>query len=413
MEPMNVFLTTHRPEFKSFIDDVCDISSERATSAIPPSYATPITILGRLPGTSKEGFPSLPYLIDQARECASLVDVWLEARHGVDNGIDWSSELQRFDDLCEASRDKAKDCLLRAEQVERPSGTHGPKWEDLVEQMERRGRFKASNGANSSPNTPVGEGCTTSHTGTANSSVSSIADSYFQPVHHPSHSSPAASRFAMTRSPVSPHSPLSADEPTTSEETGSETTDTPPGSSSGTWDPGVLSNLHSNKSPPTASDIDNSELDVENNSDILGSSIYSLAPVKTKRDSTTTNKTITPRKPATPINMRWRHHQEKGPSSAYSLRRTSERADGGQGSGGGKGRNAREVQDREGTSEEEAGRSMYRLKTESQHAVVESTSRRATKSPVERRDGKGVFGGGLFARKKGRDREKDREKEEG
>ena len=407
-----MFLTTHRPEFKSFIDDVCDISSERATSAIPPSYATPITILNRLPGTSKEGFPSLPYLIDQARECASLVDVWLEARHGVDNGADWSAELQRFDDLCEASRDKSKECLLRAEQAERPSGTHGPKWEELVEQMERRGRLKPSNGANSSPNTPGGEAGTTSHTGTANSSVSSIADSYFQQVHHPSHVSPAASRLAMTRSPVSPHSPLSADEPTTSEETGSETTDTPPGSSSGIWDPGVVSNLHSNKSPPTASDIEGSDLDIENNSDILGSSVYSLAPVKTKRDSTTTNKTITPRKPATPINRRWRHHQEKGPSSAYSLRRANERADASQASSGNKSKNTREVKGQDLTSEEETGRSIYRLKTDSQHAVGESTGvRSSTKSPIERRDGKGVFGGGLFARKKGRERERERERE--
>ena len=408
MEPMNVFLTTHRPEFKSFIDDICDISSERATSAIPPSYATPITILGRLPGTSKEGFPSLPYLIDQARECASLVDVWLDARHEVDSGIEWSTELQKFNDLCEASHEKSKQCLTRAEQAERPSGTLEPKWEELVEQMERKARFRELNGGNSSPNTPAGEGGDGSRTGTANSSTSSITDSYFRRSHHPSRSSPAASRLAMTRSPVSPHSPLSADDPTTSEETGSETTDTPPGSSSGTWDPGVVPALNDNKLPPTASDIDDSDLDIENNSDILGSSIYSLTPPKSKRDSSATNKTITPTKPITPINSRWRHHQEKGPRSAYSLRRANERADISQAVGGSKGRGSRDSKRREKTPEGGKGRSMYRLKTESQHAIGETTgSGRTPKSPPDRKDGKGVFGGSLFNRKKGRDRDRE------
>ena len=394
MEPMNVFLTTHRPEFKSFIDEVCNISSERATSAIPPSYATPITILGRLPGTSKEGFPSLPYLIDQARECASLVDVWLDARHEIDSGVEWSAELTKFDELCEQSREKSKQCLMRAEQAERPSGTLEPKWEELVEQMDRKARLKETSGGHSSPITPAGEGGSGSRT--INSSSSSVADSYFQRNHYPLHGSRAASRLGLARSPVSPRSPVSADEPSTSEElTGSETTDTPPGSSSGVWDPGVAP-VQSSKLPPTASDIDDSDLDIENNSDILGSSIYSITPPKSKRDSVATNKTITPTKPVTPINSKWRHHQEKGSRSAYSLRRASERADISTSVVGNKAK-------RSGTQEAEK---MYNLKSDSHYAVGEGGSHAGQpKSPGEKRE-KSVFGGHLF-RKKGREKERD------
>ena len=142
MEPMNAFLTSHRQEFKAYVDEICSISADHRTSTIPPSYATPITILGRLPGTSREGFPSLPYLIDQAKECAGLVDAWLDSRKEIDNIVSMSEELKTFDDLCEASREKSKQCLTRAEQAERPSGTLEPKWEELVEQMDRKARFK-------------------------------------------------------------------------------------------------------------------------------------------------------------------------------------------------------------------------------------------------------------------------------
>ena len=397
MEPMNVFLTTHRPGFKAFVDEICDISSERATSAIPPSYATPITILGRLPGTSREGFPSLPYLVDQARECANLVDVWLDARHTVDSGVEWSDELQQFDDLCEASREKSKQCLTRAEQAERPSGTLEPKWQELVEQMERKARFRETNGQ-SSPNTPVGEG---SGTQTVNSSASSLADSYFYRSHHHSCSSPATSRLAMTRSPVSPRSPLSPDEPTT-EDSGSMTTDTPPGSSSSVWDPGVsvppLENL-----PPTPSEIDDPELGIENNSDIVGSSIYSLTPPKSKRDSSATTKTITA---STPVRRSSPVHR-KGSRNTYGLRHSSERVDISKVIN-----KVNKASSTEGpraqipTPTSHTMRSLYRLKTETHSQQALAAGGSVPKSPTEKRDGRGVFGGGLF-RKKGREKERE------
>lgn len=150
---MNAFLATHRTEFKAFIDTTCDFSPDRGTSAIPPSYATPITILGRLPATSKEGFPSLPYLIDQARECAALVGLWLDGKQdppsnqstvgGGQSGT--SEEVARFDKLCTALMQRTRDCLSQAEQAERPSGVLEVKWEELVEQMDKKARLRAAN----------------------------------------------------------------------------------------------------------------------------------------------------------------------------------------------------------------------------------------------------------------------------
>lgn len=114
MEPMNRFLGSHRQSLKDFIDDFCSIPAERLLHPIPASYSTPITILGRLPPTSREGFPSLPYLIDHARNFAALIKLWLDGTpeylHSTLNG-----DLLEFHKQCISLQRRASDCLQRAE----------------------------------------------------------------------------------------------------------------------------------------------------------------------------------------------------------------------------------------------------------------------------------------------------------
>lgn len=77
MEPMNRFLNVQRPRFREYIDQVCDVTpSEREARTFHASYRTPMTILSRLGATAREGFPSLPFLVDQARNYAGLVKLW-------------------------------------------------------------------------------------------------------------------------------------------------------------------------------------------------------------------------------------------------------------------------------------------------------------------------------------------------
>ena len=77
MDPMNIFISSSKTEFRSFIDQICSVPLKAPAKAVSPSYATPIQMLGRLPATSREGFPSLPYLIDSAQRFANLVSLWL------------------------------------------------------------------------------------------------------------------------------------------------------------------------------------------------------------------------------------------------------------------------------------------------------------------------------------------------
>jgi len=136
MEPMNRFLTGHRQGVKDFIDSVCAIPAERNSFALPASYSTPITILARLPPTSREGFPSLPYLIDHARNFAALVKLWLDATAQYMEQQSLEGELLEFNRLCISLQRRTDDCITKAESGDRNIDTLSLQWEDIVENLE-------------------------------------------------------------------------------------------------------------------------------------------------------------------------------------------------------------------------------------------------------------------------------------
>lgn len=172
MEPMNAFLTQHRDSFKSFIDEVChvpthlttatNLNSAAASSGNPIgivgaethlSYTTPMTIMQRLPPTSREGFPSLPYLIDQARAYAELVQLWLEATTAMSTATETiasskshaeliaaikasEGDLMAFHEICSTLHARTQECLNRAERAERPNSALSFRWEELIDQLQ-------------------------------------------------------------------------------------------------------------------------------------------------------------------------------------------------------------------------------------------------------------------------------------
>ncbi|PKY07373.1 putative GTPase activating protein [Aspergillus campestris IBT 28561] len=207
MEPMNRFLVGNRADFKTFVDSICAIPADRPTPMVTPSYATPIQILGRLPPTSREGFPSLPFLIDHARSFSTLIRLWLDiAPHRLTELESIDGCLQKFNELATRFHQRTKECLGRAEQAERPNGTLEIKWEELVDSMERSATFYDDS---SKPTTPATE-TAAAETAAAGSHRNSIG--FFT-------SRPSLPRRSTDCAPE-------ADE------------DTPPSSSSATWDQG-------------------------------------------------------------------------------------------------------------------------------------------------------------------------------
>lgn len=137
MEPMNRFLAGNRQGVKDYIDNVCSIPAERNTYSLPASYSTPLTILNRLPATSKEGFPSLPYLIDHARNFAALVKLWLDTTSQHTGSLELEGDMIKYNELCIGLQRRTNDCISKAEQ-ESPNVDHLLlQWEDIVEGLER------------------------------------------------------------------------------------------------------------------------------------------------------------------------------------------------------------------------------------------------------------------------------------
>lgn len=206
MEPMNKFLNTNRSDFKQFVDSICAIPADRPAPIVTPSYATPIQILGRLPPTSREGFPSLPFLIDHARSFANLISIWLDSAPERLNELEEvDSAVSKFHELALRLHQRTKDCMSRAEQAERPSGNLEVKWEELIDSMERSATFYDDSSKPTSPTTEAAVAGSTSVTGSHRNSIG-----YF------------TSRPSLPR--------RSTDRPPEGDE------DTPPSSSSATWD---------------------------------------------------------------------------------------------------------------------------------------------------------------------------------
>ncbi|KAF2672687.1 hypothetical protein BT63DRAFT_450715 [Microthyrium microscopicum] len=136
MEAMNTFFNARRNDFKKFVDTVCDIPSTSIGPEIPPQYSTPLAILQRLPPTSREGFPSLPHLIDHAKSFSTLVTLWLNNWSNSNSVPPTEGDLGRFHQQCLQLRKRTEDCLARAERAERPSSRISIMYEDLIEQME-------------------------------------------------------------------------------------------------------------------------------------------------------------------------------------------------------------------------------------------------------------------------------------
>ncbi|KAJ5729945.1 uncharacterized protein N7483_004453 [Penicillium malachiteum] len=220
MEPMNRFLVGNRAEFKQFVDLICDIPANAAAPVLTPSYTTPLQILGRLPLTSREGFPSLPFLVDQSRCFANLIHIWLEV---VPERLSELEEidpfLSKFHELALHLQERTEDCLDEAEQAERPNGTLEVKWEELVDSMERAVTFYEE--GTSKPTTPAPASAPESAAVAAATAAIAPGSSASNTPGHRGSIGFFAPRPAMPRR---------------STDYAPEEDDTPPSSSSATWD---------------------------------------------------------------------------------------------------------------------------------------------------------------------------------
>ncbi|KAJ9603906.1 GTPase activating factor [Cladophialophora chaetospira] len=138
MEPMNKFLAASTNQFRLFVDEICSVSSSQIASAkLEPQYAAPNQIRSRLPALSREGLPSLPFLLDRAKLLAQVTELWV--RHAPENISDATDDeaVKAFHHICLKISAKSKECLKAAEQAERPDERSEHTWQRLVTDQQK------------------------------------------------------------------------------------------------------------------------------------------------------------------------------------------------------------------------------------------------------------------------------------
>ncbi|TGJ78584.1 hypothetical protein E0Z10_g10184 [Xylaria hypoxylon] len=145
MEHMNRFLGHHRQSFKNFIDQLCSVPSDRNPITVPASYSTPVMILGRLSPKGREGFPSLPYLIDHQRNYAALVKLWLESHHAssADSQV-FGGELGEFHTHCVGLQRRSDECMAQVE-IFRTDEDESVVTDDLADNFEKASLIESLN----------------------------------------------------------------------------------------------------------------------------------------------------------------------------------------------------------------------------------------------------------------------------
>ena len=140
MEPMNKFLTSATPDFRIFIDKICDVSpSQQASRTMEPQYATPMQIKSRLPSASREGLPSLPFLLDSSKLLSDLTELWMaHAPANLAEEPELDQTVKEFHNICTELQARTKENLLGAEQAEKPDKKLEPKWQQVLKEQQQK-----------------------------------------------------------------------------------------------------------------------------------------------------------------------------------------------------------------------------------------------------------------------------------
>lgn len=139
MKPMDKFIGEHKQQLRAFIDTVCTIGPRQETTPLSPSYSTPLALYTRLPPTSREGFPSLPYLIDHTHAFAVLVNLWLDnfpLAKATPETLE--PDLLQFHQFCLALRKQSQNCLAQLAKRNNRESNLTEKWSSIAKEMDAK-----------------------------------------------------------------------------------------------------------------------------------------------------------------------------------------------------------------------------------------------------------------------------------
>ena len=144
MTPMNSFCTSHREQFKEFIDSICDISPEVEPGETSIALESHLNFLQQLSFASRQGSLSVPSLIDAPRNLAALMDMWLDKSESQNrDGMSSLSEhlegdLATFHNLCTRLRNKTNTYKQHLDTTIEWTNSLYPRWALVAEEMEAK-----------------------------------------------------------------------------------------------------------------------------------------------------------------------------------------------------------------------------------------------------------------------------------
>lgn len=158
MAPMEQFVSSHREDFKNFINTICDVDEDYE----PPVLGTHLIAHSatrsqymNLSRAARDGILSLPHLIDRSRDIAALVRIWVDraqkdqerlsfvSARNVDSSASVSSaepDIPSFHAACLRVHKKTQEIFdqVDREEVDDVSAALFTKWETIAERMETR-----------------------------------------------------------------------------------------------------------------------------------------------------------------------------------------------------------------------------------------------------------------------------------
>lgn len=136
MEPMNKFLVAAAPEFRKFIEEFCSWKAVQGPHH-EPQYQAASQVKLRLPPLSREGLPTLPYLLDAPGSLATLVDLW--TKHAPANigekGVDDCVRI--FHNQCLELQQRTNECMAEAERAQEPNSKLERQWQKMLSEQQQ------------------------------------------------------------------------------------------------------------------------------------------------------------------------------------------------------------------------------------------------------------------------------------
>ena len=142
MGRMNFFIEAKVRDLKAFLIIVSTFPASAIKAHLHASQYCAQKVIRSLPSAVRESIPSVPYLIDEPRECAVIVNLWMKSyrQYTSRKDVKLDTSLQKFHNACQAIEQEVNH---RIRQLGRTCNSEGLIWDpQYLDRSPRQSRGK-------------------------------------------------------------------------------------------------------------------------------------------------------------------------------------------------------------------------------------------------------------------------------